>query len=92
MNTLMQLKGIISDTLQTAANFVEGNVEIHPSFDRVSTRAVSGLFSVHFMTEIPLYSQRQIINFFPNFPIPKIRKYVAEPRFLDGLKQEKMLY
>ena len=29
--------------------------------------------------------------FVPKFPIPKIRKYVVKQRFLEGLKQEKML-
>ena len=44
-------------------------------------------FSVHFMAEIRLYSQWQIISFFPisapKFPIPmaKVRKYVVKQRF-----------
>ena len=50
----------------------------------------SGLFSIHFMAEIRLYSQWQIISFFhifvPKFQIPKIQKYVVKQNFIRGIK------
>ena len=56
---------------------------------------IQGIFFVHFMAEIRLYSQWQIISFFPNFcpkiPNPKNQKICCQ-RFLGGLKPEKMLY
>ena len=49
------------------------------------------------MAEIRLYSQCQIISFFPNFcpkiPNSKDQKilYVVKQKILEGLKQKKML-
>ena len=55
-----------------------------------------GFFSVHFMAEIRLYSQWQIISFFPNFcpkiPNSKDQEISCQTEVFRGIKQENMLY
>ena len=60
-----------------------------PEFD-CSILIFKGLFSVHFMAEIRLYSQWQIISFFPNFcpkiPNSKDQEICYQTKVFRGIK------